>query len=262
MQEGVVTNRYSYSFNDPVNGRDPSGHCPQCVGGIIGGVGLGVYDLYNGELSSAGTYSAAIGSGALIGAFGPQARLAIGAGFPKASMLATDLLAGEIGIVTPAGAGAALALKGLSGRALSVPKGKLGEQIAIEALQSTGFEIVSRGQVAVTKAGTRILDVLVRDPRTKKLINVEVKADGGKVSWGQKVKDAALANDGGVLKGTKAGTLKDTNQKTPTMDVNVDIGKGCVSACSMRPTNGSSSGGGLGGFLRDIWDAITGGGQA
>ncbi|MGB5066740.1 MAG: RHS repeat-associated core domain-containing protein [Albidovulum sp.] len=26
MQEGVGTNRYSYSFNDPVNGRDPSGH--------------------------------------------------------------------------------------------------------------------------------------------------------------------------------------------------------------------------------------------
>jgi RHS repeat-associated protein len=26
MQEGVGTNRYAYSFNDPINGRDPSGH--------------------------------------------------------------------------------------------------------------------------------------------------------------------------------------------------------------------------------------------
>ena len=26
MQEGVGTNRYAYSFSDPVNGRDPSGH--------------------------------------------------------------------------------------------------------------------------------------------------------------------------------------------------------------------------------------------
>jgi hypothetical protein len=36
MQEGVGTNRYSYSFNDPVNGKDPSGHCnidkAQCKG--------------------------------------------------------------------------------------------------------------------------------------------------------------------------------------------------------------------------------------
>ncbi|MCB2130875.1 MAG: RHS repeat-associated core domain-containing protein [Rhodobacteraceae bacterium] len=35
-KQGVGTNRYSYSFNDPVNGRDPSGHCntdkDQCSG--------------------------------------------------------------------------------------------------------------------------------------------------------------------------------------------------------------------------------------
>ncbi|MCB2127824.1 MAG: RHS repeat-associated core domain-containing protein, partial [Rhodobacteraceae bacterium] len=38
---GVGTNRYAYSFNDPVNGRDPSGHCntdlDQCSGGSGGG---------------------------------------------------------------------------------------------------------------------------------------------------------------------------------------------------------------------------------
>ncbi len=35
-QAGVGTNRYSYSFNDPVNGRDPGGHCAwdACVGEI------------------------------------------------------------------------------------------------------------------------------------------------------------------------------------------------------------------------------------
>ena len=29
---GVGTNRYSYSFNDPINGRDPSGYCEESHG--------------------------------------------------------------------------------------------------------------------------------------------------------------------------------------------------------------------------------------
>ena len=38
---GVGTNRYSYSFNDPVNGRDPGGHCGPC--GIVIGVIVGYF---------------------------------------------------------------------------------------------------------------------------------------------------------------------------------------------------------------------------
>jgi len=68
----VGTNRYAYSFNDPINNSDPGGNCPSCAGGIIGGVigGLaqGAVDLYNGELSSARAYGAAIAGGAVAGA--------------------------------------------------------------------------------------------------------------------------------------------------------------------------------------------------
>jgi RHS repeat-associated protein len=46
MQEGVGTNRYSYSFGDPVNGRDPSGnYCVPCVPPVVEIVGWAVGGL-------------------------------------------------------------------------------------------------------------------------------------------------------------------------------------------------------------------------
>jgi len=50
MQEGVGTNRYSYSFNDPVNGRDPGGHVIETPWDVLN-IAIGATSLY-GNLSS------------------------------------------------------------------------------------------------------------------------------------------------------------------------------------------------------------------
>jgi hypothetical protein len=48
LRPGVGTNRFSYSFNDPVNLSDPSGNCPPCAVGIViegvkwAGVAIGI----------------------------------------------------------------------------------------------------------------------------------------------------------------------------------------------------------------------------
>jgi len=72
-QAGVGTNRYAYSFNDPVNLSDPNGNaCIPCigaiVGGIIGGAAQAASDIYSGELSGFSSYAGAIGAGAASGA--------------------------------------------------------------------------------------------------------------------------------------------------------------------------------------------------
>ena len=43
---GVGTNRYSYSFNDPVNGRDPGGHVAESPWDLLN-IALGGVSLYN-----------------------------------------------------------------------------------------------------------------------------------------------------------------------------------------------------------------------
>ena len=95
----VGTNRYAYSFNDPINNSDPGGNCPSCAGGIIGGIigGLaqGAVDLYNGELSSARTYGAAIAGGAVAGAtFG------LGSSATLGGLAARGALSGATGTTT------------------------------------------------------------------------------------------------------------------------------------------------------------------
>jgi len=58
MQEGVGTNRYSYSFNDPVNGRDPSGHVIETPWDAFN-VALGVVSL-GGNISTGNYWGAAL----------------------------------------------------------------------------------------------------------------------------------------------------------------------------------------------------------
>jgi len=42
-------NRYSYVLNNPVRGTDPTGHCPMCIGALIGGgIDLAVQFVSNG----------------------------------------------------------------------------------------------------------------------------------------------------------------------------------------------------------------------
>ena len=65
-------NLYAYVGNNPVNFVDPFGECPQCAGGLIGGIGglivqAGV-DLWRNKKSSGTEYAAAFAGGATGGA--------------------------------------------------------------------------------------------------------------------------------------------------------------------------------------------------
>lgn len=86
---------YAYVNNDPSNLADPSGACPWCIGGAIGGViGGGVYALTHQDDFDWGDFAGATAKGAVIGA---------GAGF-----------------LAPAGMGLATSLGLSGGRALAV----------------------------------------------------------------------------------------------------------------------------------------------
>ncbi|MBY3136109.1 RHS repeat-associated core domain-containing protein [Rhizobium laguerreae] len=70
-QEGVGTNRYSYSENDPVNKSDPNGHNwgPETPGGEVQGIG-GSDDVRNGMMALS-EYATGVGS-SVIDTFGPS----------------------------------------------------------------------------------------------------------------------------------------------------------------------------------------------
>lgn len=155
-------------------------------------------------------------------------------------LVAADLIAGG-----PTGEGNAPTafLKGIQ-RSFAV--GRQGERIAESFIRSKpGVEIISKTQTAITKNGEkRVFNFLVRDKKTGRLYNIEVRTDGGRVTASQIRKDSDIANTGGVLKGDRAGDLKGTNQKIKTLDMKVNSSKGCVESCSSR--GGGAAPGGLG----------------
>lgn len=53
-KEGVGTNRYAYSFNDPINSKDPTGHCiwDACIGESIVAAGLALGVIGAAEVAS------------------------------------------------------------------------------------------------------------------------------------------------------------------------------------------------------------------
>jgi RHS repeat-associated protein len=38
LENPQAWNRYGYVFNNPLKYNDPSGHCPWCIGGLIGAI--------------------------------------------------------------------------------------------------------------------------------------------------------------------------------------------------------------------------------
>jgi RHS repeat-associated protein len=106
---GVGTNRYSYSFNDPVNGSDPGGHWV-APDGIY--VDTGDADLYPGFAFDPTKNYAEVGVMAAITAGGvavtPGIALGVASRYPGAYAFGMEIAMGEIGMtVGIAGAGGA-----------------------------------------------------------------------------------------------------------------------------------------------------------
>jgi len=100
-------NRYSYTFNDPVNATDPSGKCPWCVIGAVisGGLQLarevknGNIDLSDGiqasDLAAGGRVALAAGTGAL--GVGVGARILTTVAAAGGSRLVAGAVGGAVG---------------------------------------------------------------------------------------------------------------------------------------------------------------------
>ncbi len=232
IQDGVDVNRYAYAGNDPINNSDRNGHqivCASCEFAIWAGKN-------------------------------PEQALTVAI----VALVVADIAAGG-----PSGEGIVPATI-LRGVQKSAAIGRQGEKIAETWLKGQkNLEVISRRQTAVTKSGERrVFDFLVRDKKSGKLYNVEVKTDGGRVTSAQLRKDADIAKTGGTLKGDRAGPLKGQTRKIDTLDVKVDSSKGCVTSCTPRsgsggPSTNSSGGGGSrpgtgGGFLTRLFNALFG----
>ncbi|MBL8908788.1 MAG: hypothetical protein JNM20_19105 [Rhizobiales bacterium] len=193
---GVDTNRYAYAGNDPVNSSDPNGHW---VGaddliaiGLGAAIGVGIQagiDVYNGELSSLGDYSAAAIGGAVTGEAtlytGPIAGGAIGG----AAYATADSLLNEGELPEPkdvaisavaGGVGGAVGQK-LGTAAVSqlnkAQKGELGEMITVGQQIARGNVVTRQVKVDLAGPGPRktIVDVESRNIFTGKVTLIESK---------------------------------------------------------------------------------------
>jgi RHS repeat-associated protein len=242
---GVGTNRYAYAGNDPVNKADPNGHYVDAMGNWYPGTEREPGYDYN-PLENPGT-TAAMMAAPVAAAIAPSAAgAAIFAALELTSVANDDLpsasWSGKTGIVR--------------GKAI----GTYGEGIAEDFLRSSGkYDIISRQQTVATSAGDRVSDFLVRDRKTKELLVVEVKTDKGGLTSAQRKKDNLIANEGGTLKGDRAGRLKDTTQKMESLDMRVSSSAGCVTSCERRGSNSGSGGGSLSPRAQDAINRGAGG---
>lgn len=242
-KKGVGTNRYAYSFNDPINGRDVSGHCLEdaCIGEAI--VAEAAAAAIEGCCEAV---AEAIGSEVVSGA-----ETAVETTKSLAQSV-KETLTEAIGVRTEASKGFAEISKELSGIAANKAKGAVGESVVKDVLEKAGYEVTKQVR-AVTKAGVRVMDFVVKDPVTKNLVQVEVKVDGATVSVSQAAKDAAAATEGATLQGGRVpGIPKGTTQKMETVVANVDSNAGAVKSVSQT----TSTSGGLGDFFHELANAI------
>ena len=182
MQEGVGTNRYSYSFNDPVNGKDPSGHFLQAIaGGLIGAavsVSLDVAIGYaKGDIPTAKDLAKSAAIGAVAGATGTG----LGSLMEKAAKLGNA--AKHSGVLTGATAGATAAAVGSAlDQAVEItPNGsiELSTEIDINEVAKVALGgMVTGGLVGKVELGNKATNVIASGSGTamKKVVNEAVDA--------------------------------------------------------------------------------------
>jgi hypothetical protein len=241
--QGVDINRYAYAGNDPVNSSDPNGHAVPVIiaAGIWAAIegGLAAWDAYD-------AYSTVINPDAT-----ELEKTAAVAG------LGASIWAPGGGYGTIAKHTARSTIKG------NAAVGRLGEKIALDWVKRQGdFDIVETKVKAVTRSGTRIMDILARNRKTNELVQFEVKTDGARVSGAQRQKDADLTTLGGELRGKRAGELARRTRKIETYDVRVDSSRRCVTSCTARdrshsiPVGGGGSGGGFWGSVKSFFRGL------
>jgi hypothetical protein len=179
-QPGVGTNRYSYSFNDPVNISDPSGNfgiVGAMIGAIVGGgVQLAVDFFSDGRINSPmSDYIGAAVGGAVVGATGGLGGssvlsfMAAGGVGGGAGEIARAVSAGEslspARIGTSMAFGGALAIPGghlisrqtaaLSSNAVSShAKGVIGEQVVRRQYAAIGYFSSGKRPIEITGVRT------------------------------------------------------------------------------------------------------------
>ncbi len=217
---GVGTNRYSYSFNDPINKMDPSGNVGVFGGfvGAIAGIAVqGAIDVYNGELSSKGAYAGAAVAGAIAGAtagLGTGVAIAGGAAGGAAGVATDAVVDGENLSATDVAVGAAVGALGgaagdLVGKTVSSTidnlsphaKGVLGESMTRAKSLAQGY--VDRGKSSVPTGGktptgrdaSAVYDHNMTNVFTGHTKTVESKFNGAVLSKNQRAAQKNVAND-------------------------------------------------------------------
>ena len=185
MQPGVGTNRFSYSFNDPINLSDQNGNIVPLIAAVAIAV-IGSYEYANAPTLDSGSHSrsamdmastmvggAAVGRAALGGAFwaGREAGLFIGSRLPSTSIFGLELGLAEATGMT---AGVGLAAKGMSivpnaasglrreGEALA----EMTAQFPKASIQGQQYLRYADGKIAkdpITQTGRRLDFVAVKD---------------------------------------------------------------------------------------------------
>ncbi|MFA5970640.1 MAG: RHS repeat-associated core domain-containing protein [Sphingomonas sp.] len=152
-------NLYAYVANDPVNKRDPTGKCPNClsgiVGGVIGGVVSGGFEIYDQVSSGEDINLGDIGRETVAGTIGGAVTGFTGSPTlgGAAQAVAGDVLNGKTPSVTNAVAGAA---SGYVGGKFGdrVTRGLVGNQRfgAMTAGRGTSGILSNNGKVALRTA--------------------------------------------------------------------------------------------------------------
>jgi hypothetical protein len=241
---GVGTNRYAYSGNDPVNKSDPNGH-------------FNNYNPYMTQEQAQQMYNpeATIIMGVALAVLvaGPSAIAAAGTDYLGATILGTEIVAGEVGVAAPAAAGAvgALSLAQRSYREAFSARGSVELSRIVGASIKTVNDLASAIKSGAVDA-SRIAVEVVRRNGTNYVLNTRTaqaleRAGIPRSQWSQ------LNKTGNKAAEKRLSDQLRNNSIAPGERVN-----SASSAVASKKPNSSPGGGGGGGAGGggSIWSAI------